>query len=146
MVRNAMLCSCHAFLDGDNAGRGAYEKAKNEGLLTVAEITFATVPGMQESELEDLYDFHFYKEFIWNKYNVSLDTPKFKGNKKKWKDRVKEAFLAAGKPWDNAIEMELKAGVANLVVLNPVSSVHPNKRGPLDALVSTLVARLGAST
>ena len=99
---------------------------------------------MKESELEDLYDFRFYKDLIWNTYSVSLDTPRFKGNKKKWKDRVKEVFEFAGKLWDDNIEMELKGRVAALVVSSPQKALSANKRAAIDNLVAALGARLDA--
>jgi putative ATP-dependent endonuclease of the OLD family len=88
--RGALLCSFHCFLDNDEAGRRSYEKAKLEGLVDIADVNFAAVGGMADSELEDLYELDFYRELIWNQYKVALDSnAKFKVTKRKWSDRVK---------------------------------------------------------
>lgn len=54
-VREAM-CMSHCFLDHDKSGLVAFKKAEDEGLATMADVTFATRNGLTESEIEDLYD------------------------------------------------------------------------------------------
>ena len=50
-------------------------KARAEGLADIADVTFASVLGLNDSELEDMYELSFYKGLIWNQYKVSLDSP-----------------------------------------------------------------------
>ncbi len=143
LVRDALLCTCHCFLDHDDCGRKSFEKARTEGLVDVADVGFASVLGMNDSEIEDLYDVSFYKTLVWNSYKVSLDSPRFRG-RKKWSDRMAEAFKEAGKLWDDRIETELKSKVASLVASDPANAVNQSRRGPLDSLVQNLVEKLHA--
>jgi putative ATP-dependent endonuclease of the OLD family len=55
LVRDA-LCAAHCFLDYDAAGHKAFNQARLEGLVSDADVNFATCDGMAESEIEDLYD------------------------------------------------------------------------------------------
>lgn len=144
LLRDALLCSLHCFLDNDECGRDSYEKAEADGLIDVADINFATVLGMNDSELEDLYDLNFYKDLIWNTYNVALDgNPKFNTNKEKWSDRVRNIFRLSGKPWDDSVKMAIKAKLASHVAANPNSALNPAKRGVIDNLGQTLLHKLG---
>jgi hypothetical protein len=61
----------------------------------------------------------------------------FRGNKK-WSERIKASFQTQGKPWDDNVEKEAKAFVADAVAANPASSLHQNKRQSVDALVLAL--------
>jgi predicted ATPase len=143
LLRDALLCSYHCFLDNDSCGRMSFEKAKLEGLACVKDVNLATVAGMKDSEIEDLYDLSFYKDLIRNQYNVTLEgNPKFKSNKKKWSDRISDAFKAAGKPWTEALEMEEKAKVAALVAGNPCIALNDYKRGVIDNLADAILAKL----
>src|SRR5258708_2430363 len=72
LVRDTLLCACHCFLDNDDCGRKSFEKARAEGLVDIADVGFASVLGMNDSEIEDLYDVSFYQGLIWNSYKVSL--------------------------------------------------------------------------
>jgi putative ATP-dependent endonuclease of the OLD family len=147
LLLNALMCGFHCFLDDDECGRDSYEKAKLDGLLDVADASFSTVLGMTHSEIEDLYDLAFYKDLVRNQFNVSLDgNPRFRTNKKKWSDRVREVFRSSGRAWNPSVEMELKAKVAALVASNPKSALHLQKRSVIDSLAETLLTKLGAST
>jgi putative ATP-dependent endonuclease of the OLD family len=144
LLRDALLCSFHCFLDNDDCGRGSYQRAKLEGLVDVADVNFSTVLGMQDSEFEDLYDLAFYKDLIRNQFNVSLDNnAKFKTNRKKWSDRVRDVFKASGKAWDPSVEMAVKAKLADLVAANPGAALNAQKRGVIDNLGETLLHKLG---
>lgn len=137
------LCSTHSFLDHDAAGLASAKKAEAEGVLIPADRTFATSPGMKESELEDLYDFSLYASMIQTAYNVDiLKSAAFRNRNHKWKDRAKHAFTAAGQNWDASVEATLKRQVAELVALNPASALHPAWRTSFDSLVTTLETKL----
>jgi putative ATP-dependent endonuclease of OLD family len=141
LVKDALLCACHCFLDDDDCGRKSFQKANAEGLVEVKDVNFASVLGMKESELEDLYDLPFYKGLIWNTYKVPLDSPRF-GGKKKWSDRMADVFKAAGKPWNDAVKADVKARVANLVASDSANALNQHKRAPFESLAASLIARL----
>jgi putative ATP-dependent endonuclease of OLD family len=141
---NEAMCICHSFLDHDKCGLQAAERAQRDGLLVLADITFATCAGMKESEIEDMYEMSIYSTLLQNKYGVSTASPKFKGNAK-WSDRTRETFKHHGKPWSDQIEASLKFEVAELVEANPATALNMHKRNSFDALVQALEAKLQAS-
>lgn len=143
LLRDALLCNFHCFLDNDDVGRKSFEKAKSEGLIEIGDVNFATVAGMNDSELEDLYEITFYKDLIWNQFKVALDTnAKFKTNKRKWSDRVADVFKASGKPWNDSVEMSVKAKVASLIVTDPKNAISVHKRAVLDNLAQSVLDKL----
>jgi hypothetical protein len=135
------MCQTYCFLDHDKAGLDAFDRAEKEGLAALADVTFASVPGMQESEIEDLYDESLYAGMLQTKYGVSTLSPKFKGGGK-WSNRLKETFKHQGKPWNDNIEARVKADVAELAALNPKTALNAHKSGAFDAVVAALEARL----
>lgn len=141
-VRNA-ICLCHAFLDDDVAGRSAFDKARTQGLITDSEVNFAMREGASESEIEDLYDDKFYGDLLFNRFRVSIKSPKFKG-KKKWSDRLKACFQQAGKQWDDRVEQEVKVLVSEAVAGDPIAAVSKGRMGPIDALIGALEDRLAS--
>lgn len=135
------LCSCHCFLDDDETGRKAFEKARIEGLLTDADVNFSVCQGMADAELEDLIDVAVYETRLANRYRVSLASPKFRTNKK-WSERMKETFRQQGKQWDDRLEMDLKRAIAELVVAGPATALNVHKRQAFDGLVQALEFRV----
>jgi putative ATP-dependent endonuclease of OLD family len=143
LLRDALLCSFHCFLDNDETGRKSFEKAKSEGLVDIADVNLSAVSGMVDSELEDLYELNFYKDLIWNQYKVALDSnPKFKSNKRKWSDRVGEVFKVSGKPWNEGIKMAVKAKISALVASDPKSALNEHKVSVIDNFVKAVEEKL----
>ena len=137
------LCTAHAFLDHDQAAIGATKKAETEGVLNPSDRTFATSPGMKESETEDLYDISFYREMILRRYNVDLSlSTSFKKRSKKWTARIEAAFLAGGQTWDESVCRQVKTQVAELVEADPSSAMHPAWRSSFDGLISAIESKL----
>jgi putative ATP-dependent endonuclease of the OLD family len=141
-VREAM-CIAHSFLDHDKTGLDAYKKAEIEGLMSLADVTFATCEGMQESEMEDLYEVKLYSGLLQNKYGVSTMSPKFKG-KQKWSSRLRDAFKHQGKPWSDSMQMKVKADIAELVEADPSAALNSHQRSAVDALTEALENKLNA--
>lgn len=139
-VRDA-ICASHAFLDNDKCGVDAYAVAERDGLVTPADVQFAIVVGLRESEIEDLYDVDLYAKMLMNKYGVSVQSPRFSGIAK-WSDRVKETFRHQGKIWSGQIEAQLKADVAALVVATPAMALNTHRCSSFEALVTALELKL----
>jgi predicted ATP-dependent endonuclease of OLD family len=135
------LCLCHALLDNDKAGRDAFEKARLQGLISDADVNFCMVRGWPESELEDLYNESVYKDLLFNKYRVSIDSPRFH-SKKKWSDRIRDCFKHCGKPWDNRVESEVKTAIAQVVAAQPAEALNTHHGGSIDSLVQALEQRI----
>lgn len=136
------LCKVHAIVDNDQSGRAGVNAAKLEGLLKSSDITFTTSPGMRDSEFEDLIDQTLYSSAINRSYNVDISKGKFSARKKKWTDRMRDAFLADGQIWDDSVCNEVKTLVASRVEANPLSALKCEYRGPIDALVLALNSKL----
>jgi putative ATP-dependent endonuclease of the OLD family len=137
-----MGTSPYCFLDHDQAAKSSFEKARIQGLLTEADVTFAICEGMKESEIEDMFELAAYEQSILNKFDVGLgSSPKFRSSKK-WSVRIQETFAQQGKIWDNRIEMEVKATVAEAVASDPSQALNSHKRSAFDALVKSLETRL----
>ncbi len=88
---NNALCVYHVLLDNDEAGRIAFQKAKDDCLVSVKNCTFTNCYGMVNSEFEDCINPDIYKDAVLSKYSVDLASSKFRGNKK-WSDRVKRVL------------------------------------------------------
>ena len=137
LIRDA-LCPFHVFLDNDQASTSAFDTARSQGLVSDANVTFAIVPGLSESELEDVYDPSAYAAILMNKFAVNIDVPAFKG-KKKWSDRLAAAFAAQGKQWNKRVESDVKSSVAEAAALSPKLFLHPQRKAAFVALVNALV-------
>jgi putative ATP-dependent endonuclease of the OLD family len=135
------MCLYHCYLDHDKAGLDAFNKAEQDGLITLADANFCTCDGMKEAELEDIYDESLYSEMIQRRYGVSTLSPKFKGNDK-WSNRLRETFKHQGKPWSEQIEAQVKAGIVELVEANTVTALNAHKRSSFDALVKVLEGKI----
>lgn len=136
LLRNS-LCAVHTLLDGDQAGRNAYEKAESDSLISVANCTFITCNGMTESEFEDCLDLDVYKDAILSEQGVDLTSKKFRG-KGKWSDRIRTTFFDQGKPFSSSLLMDSKFLVANAVTKNPRGALNEHKRNSIDALVNAV--------
>lgn len=137
------LCLAHAFMDHDKSGLAAVEKAQTEGLIDLADVNFTICQGQQESEMEDLYDQALYGQMLKNKYGVSLDSPRFKSNRK-WSDRMRATFEQQGKPWSEQIKSDLKSTIAFLAEATPTTALNSHKKQVFDALMQSLEQKLVA--
>jgi len=136
------MCRYHVFLDNDDAGRSAASRAQVEGLLEPLNQTFATAPGMTESEFEDLLDPELYKGMIRARYNVDLDTKSFRNSKQKWSMRMSRVFAEQGQLWTEGVERQVKTDVALLVASDPTNALHHSRKSAFDALVTALEAKV----
>lgn len=140
LLANA-LCVSHVLLDGDEAGRTAFQKASDDGLIKLNDVTFVNCQGMPSTELEDCFDKSCYEAEVESEFGVDLSDTIFRGNKK-WSDRAKACFEKQGKIWGNKIEVQLKTVVANAVAKNPSSALHSHRRSSIDALIVALEKKL----
>jgi len=134
---NNYLCKYHVLLDNDSSGKNSCEKAINENLLSVKDVTLTTCNGFVESEFEDCLDINLYKDEIFKIYGVNLATSSFRGSKK-WSDRLKNCFLTHGKPFNESIECEIKKTVANLAKEKPDKAISQHHKNSITALISAL--------
>ena len=132
------VCRYFVFLDADEAGYDAAEKAIEKGLLSESDVKYSICNGNNTAEFEDCLKKDFYIEAIRNKFSVDLGVTSFR-NSKKWSDRVKTVFLSQGQRWTEAVEKKVKMEVTKLIPVEDADSVlDEHKRGSIDALVNAL--------
>lgn len=129
----SLLCDVFVFLDNDKAGNQALDEAIKRGLINEKDAFFCNVISMKESELEDLILIDSYKTEMEEKYNVELKGSKFKNNKKKWSDRLKDTFKDQGKRWSDNREAEIKLFIAE-TVSKKRDTIKTNCHASIDAL------------
>jgi len=140
LIRGA-LCLAHCFLDDDAAGRQAFDRARIEGLLTDGDVNWPTCDGMQEAEMEDLYDSALYAQMINQVYHVTLTAPEFR-SAYKWSERMSRTFRRQGKRWDDRLKQEIKGKIADIVASSPERAILPARKSVFDGLIRSLEARL----
>lgn len=132
------VCKYFVFLDNDDAGISASNKAIEKGLLTLADIKYTICKGSPKAEFEDCLKRDFYVEQVKKKFSVDLSLGTFKGNKK-WSDNVKDIFLSQGQQWTDTIEKKVKMIVAEAIPEENAEVVlTEHKRSSIDALVNAL--------
>jgi putative ATP-dependent endonuclease of OLD family len=142
MARESM-CVTHSLLDNDLSGREAVSRALTQGVLQVADLSYASCLGMPDSELEDWYDSAHVASVMSSVLGVAPANPYFTSTKKKWSDRMRELCFSSGKPWDPSIEAMAKYKVAEFVVASPELALLPARKSAFDTLVANLESKLG---
>lgn len=131
------LCAIHVLLDGDDAGRQAFERAERDSLVNVASCTFVTCRSMPSAEFEDCIDVAIYKEIFLSQLGVDLSSTSFRGNDK-WSKRLRATLIEQGKSTHDGIIASAKHIVANAVAKTPKTALNEHKRNSIDALVASL--------
>lgn len=142
LLSNA-LCVTHVLLDNDDAGKKAFDRAEQDGILKIADTTFINCQGMPASEFEDCFEKESYATAVFEEFGVNLLDKAFRGNEK-WSDRARKCFENQGKPWSSKIESQLKAVVAYAAIKRPDQALSEHKRNSIDALVKALETKIGA--
>jgi putative ATP-dependent endonuclease of the OLD family len=139
---NAGACLLQCFLDNDAAGVAAVTRTVGEKVLTVKDVNLCSVPGMEESELEDLYDKNIYAEQFLKKFGVDPKKKPLGKDRKKWSNVIERLFKEAGKPWDDSIKFEVKSWLAQFAAENASTILLQRLSGPLDSFISTVEDKL----
>lgn len=131
------MCKFFVYVDNDEAGKLAVNKAQEKGLLKDSEVKYTICNGQSESEFEDCLKSDFYKDIIKFNFSVDICVSEFRGNKK-WSDRMKNVFLSQGAKWTDSVEEKVKYIVANAIPENIQDVLNEHKRNSIDALVSII--------
>lgn len=144
-LHKANICEVHAFLDNDDAGRKAIEKAQDSNSLLPSEYTATVCPGCQNSELEDTISASCYLDNINAKFGLNLTANEIStGTKQAWSERVRLLFEKRGKVWSERTEKMVKDIVATDAEAAKLGSLNQKRRQPIDNLVTRLTERLGS--
>lgn len=136
-----LQCKYHVLLDNDDAGRHAGLEAEEQGLLTIANVTYTVCNGSPNAELEDCYNKQAYQSVVMEKFGVDLSVSAFRGNNK-WSERIENCFRSQGKQWGDRIKNRVKIEVANEISSDPDTTLNSHKRSSIDALVSAIESML----
>jgi putative ATP-dependent endonuclease of OLD family len=142
----ALVCSPIAFLDHDQEGNAALERARNDGLLDVGAEFCAGKAGLNESEMEDLLDPGLYAAQLCQHLGIpSLKPKSVRVAKQKWSDRLAMTLLENGKPKGDLDRLlrEAKFKTNELAVASAGICFVPALIGPVDGLMKFLKGKLG---
>lgn len=141
------MCRAITFLDGDEEGRRAAERARAEGLLDSSDEFFAAYPGSSEAELEDTFATDVYADVLSASLGVDMGAfhaiPRAQG---KWSHRLRLLFANQGKRWGDDVASRAKSIVAEAVASSPAEAVDPRCDAIYANLVTVLEQRLAGSS
>lgn len=137
------LCNYHVYFDNDDAGRLATNKAIDDDLLTLSDLTLCICNGMKDSEMEDCVNVQVYKQLFQEKFGIKAEEKIFKGNEK-WSVKARNVFLSAGKPWNDKIEKQAKLAVARAVEAEPKIALNEHKKSSIMSLIGALEEKIQA--
>jgi hypothetical protein len=139
-----ILCNIHCFIDHDQAGQAAVERAKAANLLNDADFSYALLAGVHETEFEDMVTPETYAPAIRDKFGVNLDLHPPRNRKAKWSARMGDSFAQAGRPFDENTKARVKYAVADAVAGSPRNAVAAYAEGLVLSLVENLERKLRA--
>lgn len=131
------LCITHTLLDGDGAGRSAFDKAQKDSLISISTCTMISCKGWPDAEFEDCIAVKVYEHDVLDELGVDLTSSKFRG-RDKWSERIRTTFIDQGKPWNDKVLRQVKNIVAQAIAKDPKTALHQYKRNSIDALVVAL--------
>ncbi len=138
------LCGVHAFLDNDDAGRKAIDKALEQSDLDLSEYHSATARGFNDSELEDFIKPEVYTDSLMKDLRIEYKTAIMRSSKGSWSDRMKLNCKDQGKEWTKSLEAQVKGIVSNCAATVGIGSLNEGRRGAIDSLVKALEERLSS--
>ncbi len=133
-------CQVHCFLDDDQAGKDAWNKAVDRGDLGYNDVNICSIQGKSASELEDLYDPKFYLDKLSAEFGFDKKVFEAIREKGKWSRKMERVFEISGKPWDNTVKNNLKVWMADIAAKQPDKIL--GNTGPIDNLILALNSKL----
>lgn len=135
-------CMIHCFLDGDNAGKVAIEKSKNENIINAADYNLFLVNGFLEAELEDLLDAKAYQTDFIKEFGVDPTIKPPAARAMKWSDAMAQKFLAHGKVWDKQQEIKAKIWLAQYASDNIDKLIMDSRFSVIKSFAETLERKM----
>ena len=106
-------CNYLIVLDNDSAAKNAANEVMRRLGIAEAKFRYFIIPHHRESELEDLYNPDFYREYLLREgFNISDNI--FKNKSKKWSDKISILALNNGQDLDKQTEDRLKKELVNM--------------------------------
>ncbi|MEX2629187.1 MAG: AAA family ATPase [Tistlia sp.] len=137
----ASACQVQCFIDNDNEGRLAVERAISARSLKVSEVNLCAVPHLTESELEDIYNKDIYGSSFLTEFGVDPKSRPKGRPKLKWSQVAERQFREAGKPWNESIKCQVKSWLSEYAANNPKTIIRKELDAPLVNFVDSLVSK-----
>ncbi|MFN8891397.1 MAG: ATP-dependent nuclease [Alphaproteobacteria bacterium] len=136
-------CLVQCLLDSDKSGINASKTAIADGAIQEADYNLLFASGLQESELEDLFNPRLYKDAFLEQFGVDPTTKPNGSAGKKWSDAMDARFKLAGKTWTKETKMKTKIWLAKYAREAGLSILIEGRKQPLEAFAATMVRKLG---
>ena len=94
--------------------------------------------GMCKCELEDIVSFDEYFNLVREKYNIELDTIKFKRRDRPWSDRLKKAAERSAGIFNDEVEASIKEMLADIVCEKNIDAIASYDREYIKSLINTI--------
>lgn len=136
-------CMVQCLLDSDKSGIDASKMATAAGTIQEADYNLLFAAGLQESELEDLFNPKHYKDAFISEFGVDPTSRPNGCDGKKWSDAMSVRFKIAGKNWSNEAKMRTKIWLARYAKEAGISILVEARKKPLETFAETMVRKLG---
>ncbi len=131
------ICRVHVVLDDDKEGRSARSKLDQMN-VPPGNITMLSAVGMNEAELEDLFDEQLFAGHLLSRYNVVM-TSGVTQPEKRFSLRMKDYFVNSGQQWSDSVASNLKSELAKLLTDD---SAHISPRPEREVVLRMLAEAL----
>lgn len=138
----AAACHVQCFMDDDQEGRLAVDKAIKAKAVKISEVNLCSVSHLDESEFEDIYNKNIYREGFLAEFGVDPKAKISGRPKSKWSHAMERRFRDAGKPWSDGVKANVKNWLAEFASLNAGSIIQPELEAPLDNFIKSVESRL----
>lgn len=136
------VCEVIAFLDDDQAGRSAWDQAREANLLKARDIFFTTAGGREEAELEDFLLDDWVNGVLAESYAVTFAALRRGERKCKFSDRLKCAFRNSGKPFDDELKDEVKHLLTRRALDSGLAAFDNERLAPVRGAIAEVRRRL----
>lgn len=110
------MCNYIVVLDNDEAGKCKANECKEKLKIENNRFLYFILPGMRESELEDLVDTSIYQNMLLDSYQIDINNGQFRNKSKKWSSRISEIAALSGRILDSRNIDEMKTKISALAI------------------------------
>lgn len=135
-------CHVQCFIDDDQEGRAAVDKAIRSKALKISEVNLCSTPHLDESELEDIYNRNIYRDEFISEFGVDPKAKIATKPKSKWSHTMERRFRDAGKPWTDGVKANVKNWLADFAASHAGTIVQTELEAPLMNFISSIESKL----
>ena len=133
------LCSCFVILDKDKSGSESIQKHLVSKELDQKSYSLITAKGLNESEIENLINIHFYSGIIFEKFGIDLLSTDFTKKKTKWSTSLSDILNGLGKSISLRDLDDVKKSIAEKVEKDGIyENISSHNLIFIDALIGQL--------